>query len=198
LWINFPIMPRKTKDAKASPALPQFKYHPDPIRSGSIVPSNKKCDICGQAREFIYDGPVYCEDEPDAVCPWCIADGSAHQKLDAEFVDRAAIGGDDWESISPTIEEEVAFRTPGFSGWQEQRWFTHCSDAAEFIGPMGKEELREAGADAVEAIREECGIDDDDEWEEFFDSLSVGEGPATAYLFRCRHCGKFGGYSDSE
>jgi hypothetical protein len=29
------------------------------------------------------------------VCPWCKADGSAHEKFGVEFTDRASIGGGD-------------------------------------------------------------------------------------------------------
>jgi uncharacterized protein len=175
--------------------LPQFKYHPDPLKTGSIVASDAVCEVCGQARGFLYGGPIYCESEPAAVCPWCIADGYAHTKLQAEFIDRDSIGGGDWGSVRAEIADEIAFRTPGFLGWQQERWFTHCSDGAEFVGPMGKQEILQAGADAVQIIRDESGYDSE-EWEEYFDSLSAEQGPATAYLFKCRHCGKLGGYSD--
>ena len=175
--------------------LPQFRYHPDPLKTGSIVASDKACEVCGVARRFIYDGPIYCEADAEAVCPWCIADGSAHSKLQAEFVDRALVGGGDWEIIPAETADEIAFRTPGFSGWQQERWFTHCSDGAEFLGAMGKQELLQAGLEAVEVIRAESGYDSD-EWEYYFDSMDAEHGPATAYLFRCRHCGKLGGYSD--
>jgi len=59
--------------------LPVFRYHPDPIASGSVVASAAECVCCGEARGFIYTGPAYCEAElEEALCPWCIADGSAH------------------------------------------------------------------------------------------------------------------------
>jgi len=174
--------------------LPRFKYHPDPVSTGSILTSDGTCEVCRQGRGFVYAGPVYCEGEPETICPWCIANGSAHTKFEAQFVDRDSIGGGQWESIATTIVDEVAFRTPGFSGWQQERWFTHCCDAAEFLGPMGKEHLQQAGPEAVEAIRLEAGCDAE-EWEDYFAALNARHGP-TAYLFRCRHCGKLGGYSD--
>ena len=175
--------------------LPQFKYHPDPLKTGSIVPSDERCEVCEQARGFLYEGGIYTEEEIEAVCPWCIADGSAHEKFDIEFIDQGAVGGDDWDEVSPEIAEEVAFCTPGFSSWQEERWFTHCGDAGEFLGPMGKKELQQAGPEAIEAIRLESGYDEE-EWADYFKSMHLKRGPATAYLFKCRHCGKLGGYSD--
>jgi uncharacterized protein CbrC (UPF0167 family) len=176
--------------------LPTFKYHPDPIATGSIEPSTEKCLACGDAKGFIYKGQPYAEEELiDALCPWCIADGTAHEKFDATFVDEVGVGGYGlWESVSDEIVAEVAYRTPGFIGWQQEKWFTHCADAAEFIGTAGKKELISLGPEAVTAIKIETGLDGED-WEEYFRSLDK-EGEPTAYMFRCRHCRTIGGYSD--
>jgi uncharacterized protein len=176
--------------------LPNFKYHPDPLATGSIEPSDRQCLACGQVRGFIYRESPYAEKELiDALCPWCIADGTAHEKFDAEFVDAAGVGGyGDWESVSDEIVAEVAHRTPGFTGWQQERWFTHCADAAEFLGRAGQKELLEFGPEAISAIKKEIGFIGD-EWEEYFASLDK-DGEPTAYVFRCRHCGALGGYSD--
>src|SRR5688572_4128282 len=97
-------------------ALPSFPYHPDPLLSGSIVASDSKCVCCKQARGYIYTGPVYSEEEglDDALCPWCIADGSAHKTFDAVFVDDEGIDGE----ISETAAEALTTRTPGFNSWQ--------------------------------------------------------------------------------
>src|SRR5687768_12655378 len=102
--------------------LPTFRYHPDPIATGSIAASDTRCRVCHQIRGYIYTGPVYAAEELDeGICPWCIADGTAHVQYDAEFVDAAAIGGyGDWDAVPPPIVAEVAYRTPGFSGWQQE------------------------------------------------------------------------------
>lgn len=178
--------------------LPIFKYHSDPIATGSIELSENVCEACEQVRGFIYTGPVYAEEElVDAICPWCIYDGTAHKKLNAHFVDTAGIGGyGDWEKISNEIIEEVANKTPGFNGWQQERWFTHCSDAAEFLGAVGKKELEGLGRDAISAIKAEIGFDGS-QWENYFQCLDKNDGP-TVYIFKCLHCGKFGGYSDID
>ena len=68
--------------------LPTFRYHPEPLTSGSIVSSDLTCQCCGRARGYIYTGPVYAEEElNEALCPWCIADGSAAGRFQANFVD---------------------------------------------------------------------------------------------------------------
>ncbi|CAA9366409.1 MAG: Colicin E2 tolerance protein CbrC-like protein [uncultured Gemmatimonadetes bacterium] len=178
--------------------LPAFRYHPDPIATGSVVPSAVECVCCGQARGFIYAGPVYALEEYDGtICPWCIADGSAHEKLDASFTDEAGVGGGEWDEVPDEVIEEVAYRTPGFSGWQQERWWTHCGDAARFLGPAGRAELAAHGPDAVTAIRISTGLPEGPEWQEFFAGLER-DGSPTAYLFRCTNCQQIGGYQDFD
>jgi len=66
--------------------LPVFRYHPDPVATGAIVRSDVACACCGEATGFAYDGPWYATHDPDGViCPWCIADGRAAARFDAEF-----------------------------------------------------------------------------------------------------------------
>ncbi|HTR55609.1 MAG TPA: CbrC family protein [Kofleriaceae bacterium] len=178
-----------------SQRLPIFTYHPDPIGTGSVVESEQVCECCGSARGYKYNGSPHCDAEVEIICPWCIADGSAHEKFGAEFTDRQGIGDHGrWGQVSDAISDVVAHRTPGFSGWQQERWWVCCADAAAFVGAAGKEELVKLGDDAVESIRSESGFDAD-EWRVYFEALDKDHGP-TAYMFRCHHCGKLGGYSD--
>lgn len=176
--------------------LPVFIYHPNPIATGSIELSDTLCKACGQSRGYVYRGAVYSVEElQDAICPWCIADGIAHKKFGAQFSDPLGVGGyGEWEQVSPEIVEEVAYRTPGFSGWQQERWFTHCGDASEFLGPAGKTELESLGTEAIVAIQKEIGLMGE-EWDSYLQALNRDSGP-TAYVFRCRHCGVLGGYSN--
>ena len=90
-------------------ALPRFRYHPDPIATGSIEPSSQACVACGRSRGFIYTGPVYAEEElDDQLCPWCIADGSAARTLDAEFTD---VGWGVPPDVRDSVTEEIARRS---------------------------------------------------------------------------------------
>lgn len=178
--------------------LPTFSYHPDPIATESVMASESTCACCGQARGHIYAGPVYATEEyQDSLCPWCIADGSANAKLGTSFTDESGIGGyGDWDSVPPKVIEEVSYRTPGFTGWQQEKWWTHCGDAGEFLGRKGYTQLEILGCDAVEAIRKNSGLDGI-EWERFYRALNK-DGSPTAYLFRCRQCGTLGGYQDCD
>ena len=137
---------------------------------------------------------MYGEYELQTVCPWCIGDRSAHEKFGVEFVDRDLVGNG-WDQVPVEVVDELACATPGFSGWQQERWFTHCADAAQFLGPMGKEQLQAEGAEAIEVIRLESGYEGK-EWDLYYSSLNYRYGPGTAYLFKCIHCGRLGGYSD--
>ena len=179
-------------------SLPAFRYHPDPVATGAVETSDAVCIACGRPRGYIYTGPVYAEQElDDQICPWCIADGTAHQQLEAEFVDADGIGGyGTWESVPDSVVRELVERTPCFSGWQQEQWFTCCGAAAAFIGHAGKTELQAAGEAALEAIRSETGLEGR-KWEGYLEVLDA-DGSPTAYLFRCLHCGKLGGYSDCD
>jgi hypothetical protein len=179
--------------------LPTFKYHPDPIGTESIATSDAVCVCCESARGYIYVGPVWSEHELDqSLCPWCIADGSAHAKFAASFTDEGGIGGyADWEPVPKHTIEDVAYRTPGFTGWQQERWWTHCGDAAAFMGRAGKTELLAYGKDAILAIQISTGLKDGREWDSFFSALDK-DGSPTAYVFRCIKCGALGGYQDCD
>ena len=178
--------------------LPKFKYHLNPTKSGSITESDAECECCGEARGFIYTGPVYAEEElDDCICPWCITSGAAHKEFDAEFTDIDGIGGRGiWDDVPDSTKEEVAFRTPGFAGWQQERWWTHCGDAGVFLGIAGKGDIEQYGNLLIDNLKKESGYSDT-QWKPYFDALSK-DGSPTAYIFKCRHCGEIGGYSDCD
>ena len=168
-------------------ALPAFKYHPDPLTTGSIKASDGSCLACGSARGYIYVGPVYAVDElVDEFCPWCIADGSASSAYSAEFTD---VGWGVPLGIAPATIDEVSRRTPGFSGWQQEHWLYHCHDAAAYMGPVGYRELVQV-PDALNML-----LGEDGHTEAFVRSLDA-RGNATAYLFRCLACGANLAYAD--
>lgn len=131
---------RATQDPRMQPhELPRFRFHPDPLRSGSVIVSDARCQRCRKARGFIYTGPVYAEkDLSDRLCPWCIADGSAHEAFGATFVDSEAFA----EDVAPPCVEEITQRTPGFAAWQSERWLSVDGVPAEFFEPAGIAEIR--------------------------------------------------------
>jgi uncharacterized protein len=175
--------------------LPTFRYHPDPIASGSVVASDAQCKSCNTRRGFIYSGPAYCEEDlEEALCPWCIADGSAHSKFDANFTDPAGFP----DEIPQDIVEEICYRTPGFSAWQQEKWLTCCGDAAAFLEPAGQTEIRarypQLEGSLMMYIVHELGITGAAATR-FLASLDRDRGP-TAYVFSCRRCDHKPAYID--
>ena len=180
-------------------ALPHFKYHPDPIATGSIVAdSDAPCLCCNRIRGFVYDGPVYSEKFhhlEHCICPWCIADGSAAKKFRAVFTDAGTM-----EGVSVAVMDEVGERTPGYDAWQQEVWLTCCGDGAAFLGTAGAAEMKGQFAAAIPALkkylREEYGMSGD-ELQECLDGLSKEEDPS-AYVFQCLHCKKHLAYVDES
>ena len=73
----------------------------------------------------------------------CIADGSAHKKFDATFVDSEAFP----DGTPDDAVEEIRERTPGFNSWQAEQWPLCCGDTAAFLMPAGIAEIRESYPD---------------------------------------------------
>lgn len=138
--------------------MPQFRYHPDPVGSRSAVADEQPCSICRRPAGLRYDGPIYGR-QADVLCLDCIHSGRAAEALaviegqPADFTDIDQDGS--WDGVPAAVVDEVLHRTPGFRGWQHERWLAHCDDACEFLGPAGWKELETFGADAVSAVREE-------------------------------------------
>jgi uncharacterized protein CbrC (UPF0167 family) len=170
--------------------LPRFRFHPDPLQSGSVAESEDACQRCGERRGYLYAGPVYAEsDLADRLCPWCIADGSAHRAYAVTFVDSEAFVGD----VPATSVEEITARTPGYHAWQGERWPACCGDATAFLAPVGigeiRERHREAESTVLGHIVHEVGISGGAA-RRLLEALRRDVSP-TAYLFRCLRCAAY-------
>ncbi|MFI6267236.1 CbrC family protein [Micromonospora sp. NPDC051006] len=174
---------------------PVFRYHPDPVATGSAVRTDHVCGVCGYQRHVRYEGPVYGK-QPGGLCLLCIHSGQAAATLgtaaleagmNAQFSDAVDVPDD----VPFDVVEEVTQRTPGFHGWQQPSWLYHCGDGAAFLGPAGYSEL-EAHADALDMVREKCrqlGWSPQDTDVLLHQLDRAGE--PTAYLFQCLHCGAY-------
>ena len=177
------------------PDLPSFRYHPDPVATGAFERMPGNCRVCEEARGWLYVLGAYGpESLRDAVGPWCLADGSGAVRWGVRF----NVHGEVPSRVTAVVVEELEARTPGFSGWQQERWLFHCDDGAAFLGAAGWEEL-EAHPDAVASVRADVagwGLETDD-IDALVGSLDV-DGSATAYLFRCLHCDTHLAYADVD
>ena len=174
--------------------LPAFRYHPDPVATGAVEQSAIACRRCRTVRGFIYQGPVYAVEDLDGeLCPWCIGDGSAADEFGATFTDVSWGVPDD---VPDHVLDVVTKRTPGFSGWQQERWLYHCADAAAYLGRTGYAELS-GHPEALDLIRaENVGFGWTEAQVESYLRALHPDGDATAYLFTCLHCGQHLAYSD--
>jgi len=168
------------------PELPAFRYHPDPVGTGSIVPSERACACCGQSRGYVYKRSPYSRhrDLEGAICPWCIQSGRASEKFEALFADDhyLLVAG-----LDSAIVDEVTKRTPGYETWQGESWLAHCNDACAFLGDATKNDLRNFAAEHAQvALGEAWSQDAIDRLLEYYQP----KGSPAFYRFRCLHCGQ--------
>ncbi|WP_281168174.1 CbrC family protein [Sporichthya polymorpha] len=98
--------------------------------------------------------------------------------------------------VAREIVDTITVRTPGFSGWQQERWLYHCNDAAAFLGVVGWAQVADL-PDAVQSLRADIAGTgwSEQQLDGYLHALSADGQPA-AYLFRCLHCGEHLAYSD--
>lgn len=163
---------------------PHFPYHPAPIATGAVKASDAVCRRCGHARGFIYSGAPYSrrDDLQDAICPWCIADGSAARTFKASFISTSE------DELPPGPHRELYERTPGYASWQGEFWLCHHDDACEFHGDATREDLNAlTGAEEALFLQENPFVED------YWADMKANHDPETSalgvYRFRCRHCG---------
>jgi uncharacterized protein CbrC (UPF0167 family) len=114
--------------------LPKFPYHRDPVASESLRTTDATCDCCGDAKGVMYNGVIYSKHNPENICPWCIANGSASEKYDATFFD-ATFVDDNFKNVimAPEYYEKVFSKTIGFATYNPIGWWVHCDEPAEYI-----------------------------------------------------------------
>ena len=152
LWHRKPKEDEPADPLESAPPFPDFPYHPDPRKTGSIATSRARCTVCGHTYGLVYTGPVFAAADEFAgtLCPWCIADGSAAARLGVEFTD---VGDDVPPNVPGLVLDEITQRTPGFTGWQQEHWLYHCGDGAAFIGTT-----EAAGETAYRFRCRRCGV----------------------------------------
>ncbi len=164
--------------------LPHFKYNPDAIKHDIIRMQTNLCPVCQETREYVYDGPFFAEETVEGICPWCIHDGRAAKKYNGEFIDAASAEEvDDEEKL-----EELTERTPCYTGWQQEKWLSHCDDYCAFKGYVGWSEIkafREELDDDIEEIMDDFGYTEEQLREKLINNSGM-----QGYLFQCLHCGQ--------
>src|SRR5690606_27521993 len=145
---------------------------------------NTTCPTCGQGRNYVYEGPFYSIEDVQGLCPWCIKDGSAAKKYDGAFQDAASC-----EPVeNPEFLIELTTRTPGYSGWQQERWLSHCGDFCAQTDYVGWEEikhLKDEFMDDLDEIKSDHRLTQQE-----LEKYLINNGSMQGYLFQCLHCGQ--------
>jgi uncharacterized protein CbrC (UPF0167 family) len=170
---------------------PKFKYSPNAYKINVLEKIEGTCSVCNQARTLKYTGSFYSVDEPEYICPWCIADGSAAEKFDGQFSDAAGVEKPNGYEASQTLKEafeekirEVIQKTPGYISWQQEVWLSHCNEPCAFIDYADSEIIKPFIEELQDDI-ESLGFERD-----MIENELSKEGSVVGYLFQCLHCGK--------
>ena len=164
--------------------LPFFRYHPDPLATGSIQQSDSVCECCGLARGFVNTCNFYSTSEEQIFCPWCISTGLAAKKFDGIFCDDYSLIN---AGLPTSIIEEVTQRTPGFNSWQSEAWLTCCGDACEFYGDAPVDEVKNLSDPQLVQMQKITALSIDR-----LRTMAANYIPASSpafYKWKCRVCG---------
>ncbi|QHE51591.1 CbrC family protein [Pontibacillus sp. HMF3514] len=170
--------------------LPKFKYNPDPVLLKVFEREKTLCPACKKSSEYSYVGPFYSVEEVEGICPWCIKDGTAAKLFDGEFQD---VEGCEDVSNEEYINELI-FRTPGYIGWQQEYWLSHCGDFCAIKNYVGWEDVKDLEEELYGDIKRIC--DELQITEEVFKKSLTNGGDHQGYLFQCVKCGKYRLHSD--
>lgn len=167
---------------------PHFKYHPHAYQLDIFVEEKGTCSVCHEERDLKYEASFYAVEDPEYICPFCIADGRAAKRYEGAFNDYCGIEGvsPDPHDPQPTIPREMLLeiceRTPSYFSWQQEEWLTHCHEPCAFIGY--------ADTESIAPFREEIVSElDPSIAEETLDYIRK-DGDCVGYLFQCVQCGK--------
>ena len=164
--------------------LPKFKYNLKPLENKIIVKRLEKCPVCLKETNYIYEGPFNCTEDVENICPWCIASGDAANKYRATFQDSSQCESVNYEEYI----DELVHRTPGYIGWQQEEWLSHCGDFCAFVEYVGWSEiahLKDELKEDLERIKKDYVLTQED-----LEECLINEGHLQGYLFKCVKCGK--------
>lgn len=173
--------PSNPPDSTTRPRLPRFRFHPDPVASGSVAQSRAQCARCGQRRGFTYTSTLYAHENVQGLCPWCIADGSAARQFGASFVDGEPLVR---AGIAPDLIDEVCHRTPGFATFQTEVWQACCGLPGVFSGALDAEGMTGLTDDELEWLAVPS-------WQrDLWRAMDPTRTGIAVFVFVCETCGK--------
>jgi len=133
---------------------------------------------------YAYVGPFFTLEDPQNICPWCIADGNAATAFHLVFVYDY-----DLEPVDdPTMKDELQHRTPGYFFATQYEWPTHCGDYCAVLRKVRWSDLEPLESELT-ADLDRLEVEDGTDRQAKREAL---QGTALwAYLFRCLKCGTY-------
>jgi len=207
----------------------KFRYVQNPHNSSAIQYSEKpqKCAICHQSRPG-YEGIYHYDyNEPIFVCEECILNGKFQEKEGRTNEGSPRTLRKQMRKLNPQMSEEelenivrqktdeIEYRTPHITTWQDFTWPVHCGDYCCYIGEAGKSELNTFAPDGdgkvflrslSEWMGEIGGEEDRNEYRKLEGEMDIdwlwdkipAHAPKTKsdpcswlHLFKCLHCHKY-------
>ncbi|MGS2740051.1 CbrC family protein [Sinomicrobium pectinilyticum] len=178
--------------------LPKFKYSPNAFDLDLFDKEEGVCDVCNEKRNLKYNSSFYSREEPEYICPWCIANGKAAEKYSGEFNDYCGIEGvsPNPNDAAPAIPEELLLeitgKTPSYTSWQQEVWPTHCNEPCAFIGYADTKTI----APLMDELNED--IEKSGYGAELIKKHLSKDGSLVGYLFQCVNCGQHRLHVDSD
>jgi len=128
--------PYLLKDIEYPSDYPVFRFCPNPLRTESVVESSEPCQCCGKVSKYSYVVALYLHETDEEIiglCLDCISNGEAARKYKVAFTERDEIAN---RTTDKAATEEIMYRTPSFSTWQEREWLSHCKMPCAYIGQV--------------------------------------------------------------
>lgn len=186
---------------------PSFKYflHPHDFSTFSADP--QLCDLCGEIK-IGYKGPFYGINKIGFVCEECLIGGKLAEKEAFTNEGRLDILLQQIHDHQPELvdqevnkqakvkDEELRFRTPRVTTWQDYLWPVHCGDYCCFIKEAGKSDLSSIAPEGKIYLLFQST--DNDQFKQLWEVIRPDSPkdnstafPIGVYLFRCINCGEY-------
>ena len=221
----------------------KFRYIKEPIpRNVYFGKEVGICNICHEKKAGMDAGVFSIRGNLGFVCTDCLSGGRLQKKTEKDqepmFQDRFEalvneanpyqlavqlkkqnpnLSDKEAKRIADERTEEVMYRTPSFSSWQEHSWPNHCGDYCELQGEVGQEELNHLTPDSQgrkllanmlfwegdyprDLESDFGGMTTDDFWKYLPDHAPRNNTDPTSYLilFKCLECAKLMGVIDFD
>ncbi|HBB56227.1 MAG TPA: hypothetical protein DCZ49_08600 [Hyphomonadaceae bacterium] len=164
-------------------SLPHFAFFVDPFKDDAFERSEEACACCGKPRGWRATCGIYSEADPDTICPWCVADGSAARKFRGHFNTLETVDG-----LSQEHAKAITERTPLPLTWQDFDWPCADGEPCVYLGHVRGDVLfEENDAAKIAACREAVAAfyEDEAEAQDRLAACAPGDNMGV-YVFRTR------------